>query len=154
MSGRLTWILSLSLAVACLAGIDRHWKLAAQDSTVTPPKDDETKRQDFMRAKLAMVHKIVDGLATEDFELIEEGATELVKISDSAAWQVPNDVYYRYYSANFEHAARALVKVAQAKSIEKATFSYVHVTISCTACHQHVRNAFQVANHDSSSTRR
>jgi len=118
----------------------------AQDKEDPPTSSDEqARRMELMRGKLHSTHKIVDGLATDDFELIAAGASELVKIADSAAWEIPNDVYYRYYSANFEQAARGLIEAAEKKNLEKATFAYVHVTISCTACHQHVRNVFRVA---------
>lgn len=109
------------------------------------PETEPDDLNEFMRSKLAMVHKIVEGLAVEDFSLIEKGARELDAIAESAAWNASRDPYYRNYSANFQHAARGLIEAAKSKSIEKATFSYVHVTISCTACHQHVRGVVRVA---------
>ena len=125
--------------------------LLTQSSSVTgsPALEDATakdpERQEFMRRKLAMVNDIVEGIATEDFDLIEEGAGKLLSLAESAAWKSTKDPYYRHYSANFEQAAKGLISAAKSESVEKATFAYVHVTISCTACHQHVRGTIRVA---------
>lgn len=108
-------------------------------------QEDKTDRKIDMRSKLRMVQKIVEGIATEDYQMIETGGMELVELAESAAWKSAHDPYYKHYSANFEHASRGLIEAAKSKSIEKATFSYVHVTISCTACHQQVRNAVRTA---------
>lgn len=104
-----------------------------------------TERQVFMRTKLLMVQKIVEGIATEDFEMVEKGGVELVALAETAAWKSTRDPFYRHYSANFEQAAKGLIAAAKSESVEKATFAYVHVTISCTACHQHVRNTVRTA---------
>jgi cytochrome c556 len=105
----------------------------------------KSDRQLFMRGKLAMVQKIVEGIATEDFEMIEKGGMELAALAESAAWKSTQDPYYKHYSANFEHAVKGLVAAARSESVEKATFAYVHVTISCTACHQYVRDAVRTS---------
>ena len=103
------------------------------------------ERRMHMRQKLSMVQKIVEGLATDDFELLKKGGMELTAIAETAAWKSTSTPFYRDYSANFEHAVRGLIEAADAKSIEKATFAYVHLTISCTACHQHVRGTIRAA---------
>lgn len=106
---------------------------------------DKTERQLFMRGKLAMVQKIVEGITTEDYEMIDSGGLELATLTESAAWKSDRDPYYQYYSRNFEQAVKGLISAAKSESVEKATFAYVHVTISCTACHQHVRGTVRTA---------
>ncbi|MEZ6132207.1 MAG: hypothetical protein R3C59_26400 [Planctomycetaceae bacterium] len=121
---------------------------AAQPTDTAAGQRDELaigERRMFMRAKLSMVHQIVEGMAAEDFDMVKKGASELVTIAESAAWKSTNDPFYTQYSGNFEHAAKGLIRAAESKSIEKATFAYMHVTMSCTACHQHVRNTTRVA---------
>jgi len=66
-------------------------------------------------------------------------------LSESAAWASDGDPFYRHYSSNFEQAIGSLLKAADAKSPEKVTFAYMHVMVSCTACHQHVRNTVRVS---------
>jgi hypothetical protein len=105
----------------------------------------DAEREGFMKRKLYMVQQIVEGINTEDFDLVEKGGIELLALAESASWQSTKDPYYRHYSANFEHATKGLIEAAESKSVEKTTFAYVHVTISCTACHQHVRGTVRVA---------
>lgn len=99
----------------------------------------------FMHAKLRATHHIIDGLAFEDFNRVEEGAEELLRMTELASWKVRRDPVYMHYSADFERTATRLRDAARAHSIEKATFAYMHLTVSCTTCHQHVRNVVQVA---------
>ncbi|GAB5441059.1 MAG: hypothetical protein Fues2KO_14080 [Fuerstiella sp.] len=111
-------------------------------TSVDPPEPD---RAAFMRGKLKMVQKIVEGLATDDFDLQQAGAMDLLKLSESATWKSLNDPFYRHYSRNFEVAVRGLLDAAKSENPEKATFAYMHVTVSCMACHQHVRSTKRVA---------
>ena len=92
-----------------------------------------------------MVQKIVEGITTEDYEMNDSGGLELATLTESAAWKSDRDPYYQYYSRNFEQAVKGLISAAKSESVEKATFAYVHVTISCTACHQHVRGTVRTA---------
>jgi len=99
----------------------------------------------FMHAKLVATHWIIDGLAFEDFADIEAGADELLRMTELASWKVRRDPLYMHYSADFERTSLRLRDAARARSIEKAAFAYMHLTVSCTTCHQHVRNVVQMA---------
>lgn len=110
-----------------------------------PRTDDDDEAEMFMRSKLSMAHKIIDGLATDDFTLVESGAVELANLADAAAWKRPEDRYYSYYSGSFEQAARRLIDAAQSESPEQSVYAWVGVQFSCTACHQHVRRVHRVA---------
>lgn len=101
--------------------------------------------ESFMHAKLQATHHVIDGLAFEDFSSIENGADELLRMTELASWKVRRDPVYMHYSADFERTATRLRDAARAQSIEKATFAYMHLTVSCTTCHQHVRNVVHVA---------
>ena len=141
--------LRIGIATVFMAGIASFsWSQLATTSAQddTPVVDEKSERQQFMRSKLSMVHKIVEGIATEDYALIEKGGIQLVTLAESAAWKSNRDPYYRHYSANFEHAGKGLIEAAKSKSVEKATFAYVHVTFSCTACHQHVRGIVRISH--------
>lgn len=117
----------------------------AQGKKPVDPGNNKAEQREFMRGKLLMAQKIVEGLATDHFDMIKQGGLELVSIAESAAWKSAQDPFYQYYSANFEQAAKSLVDAANSNSVEKATYAYMHVTISCTACHQHVRETVRLA---------
>ncbi|NQV22912.1 MAG: hypothetical protein HQ518_00970 [Rhodopirellula sp.] len=135
-------------AALALAGLLSFHSIAAENSP--PPAsrvlDAETESGEaFMHAKLTATHLVVDGLAYEDLGRIEKGADELLQITELASWKVRRDSVYMHYAGDFERTATRLRDAARAHSIEKATFAYIHLTVSCTACHQHVRNVVQVA---------
>lgn len=141
------WVV-LATVVAALIGLNHVLLLretAAQDNVRSEEKAQKAELQKFMRGKLAMVQKIVEGLSTEDYKLIQSGGRELVAISESAAWKSVKDPFYGEYSQNFEYSVKGLIEAARSERVDRATFAYVHVTISCTACHQHVRDALRVA---------
>ncbi len=114
-------------------------------TTAQRPSAAELQRRQFMQAKLTTSNQIVKGLATEDFKLLRETAIEWIKIADSSSWKVRRDPLFVQYSRNFQSQAERLRRAAERESIEEATFAYVHATITCTACHQHVRGVIQVA---------
>lgn len=113
-----------------------------QQSTV---KDRSTGQKAFMRKKLSATQKIIEGLATDNFGLIEQAADELLAIRESAQWEVSGDPFYSYYSRDFESRVDELKAAAKKQSPEEATFAYTHVTMSCTACHQRVRRVTRIA---------
>lgn len=137
-----------ALATVALAGVVTFHAFADE---IHPPPASRTldgndgSGKQFMHAKLAAAHRIVDGLAFEDFSQIEGGADELLRMTELASWKVRRDPIYMHYSADFESTALRLKNAARARSIEKATFAYMHLTVSCTACHQHVRDVVQIA---------
>ena len=129
-----------SCVAIALAGLGLSFGQKSNDET------DQTDRQKFMHGKLDMVHRVIDGIAMEDFDLVKKGALELAALSESATFKSENDPFYRHYSAYFERAVRDLIAAAESESVERTTFAYVHVTFSCTACHQHVRGTKRVAS--------
>lgn len=135
-------VLSLAAAFVVTAGLCFEHS-SAQDER---REVSQTKRRKFMRSKLQMVQKVVEGIATEDFDLVKDGGLELAALSESANWYSTRDPFYDFYSSGFEHSVRGLLAAAESESVERTTFAYVHVTMSCTACHQHVREKRRVAN--------
>jgi cytochrome c556 len=100
----------------------------------------------FMRAKLEASSKILEGLTTEDFQKIREGAQTLQKMSAAEKWRVTNDVLYRQYSAEFHKDAEKLLEKANDRNLDGATLAWVECTMSCVRCHNHAR-AIKIAGH-------
>ena len=118
----------------------------APTSVVASPVRQEPDRRDFMLQKLKIVNRVVEGIATDDFELVSKSSFALARLTESAAWLSNRDPFYRHYSQHFEHAIDGLARAADARSPEKVTFAYTHLMISCTACHQHVRNVARLSD--------
>lgn len=95
----------------------------------------------FMRAKLAHSQNVLEGLTTEDFDLIERGAQELSLASLDSNWQVLQTEDYVRQSAEFRRACDSLRTAAQGKNLDGATVAWMDVTLKCVQCHKYVRDA-------------
>ena len=94
-----------------------------------------------MRRKLPHSQKVLEGLATEDFEMIAKHAQELSLLSQATTWQVLQTPDYLDHSTEFRHAADRLTEAARKKNLDGAALAYVDVTMSCINCHKYVRGA-------------
>jgi len=93
----------------------------------------------FMRVKLEASNQILEGLTTENFQMIREGAQTLHKMSSAEKWRVSNDVLYRQYSTEFNREAERLLEKANERNLDGATLAWVECTMSCVRCHKHAR---------------
>jgi len=89
--------------------------------------------------KLDASTKILEGLTTENFAMVGEGAKTLQSMSAAEKWRVSNDVLYRQYSAEFRLHADQLLEKANARNLDGATSAWVECTMSCVRCHHHAR---------------
>ena len=142
---RQTILLGVGLA---LAGLVSFHSIADDTNPPSPARSTRAGTESgaaLMHSKLRATHQIVDGLAFEDFAGIEKGADALIHVGEMASSNVRRNPVYMQYAADFENTAVQLRDAARARSIEKATFAYMHLTVSCAACHRHVRNVIQIA---------
>lgn len=93
----------------------------------------------FMRAKLDHSQKVLEGLTTEDFEMISKSAAQIEVLSQEAAWQVLQTPEYRQQSLEFRRATKSLKDAADKEDMNGATLAYVDLTMKCVKCHQYVR---------------
>ncbi len=98
------------------------------------------KVQTFMRVKLLQSQKVLEGLTTEDYEMIAKGAAQMEILSQDAAWQVLQTAEYRQQSLEFRRSAQALKQAAEKKNMDGAALAYVDVALKCVKCHQYVRD--------------
>lgn len=111
-------------------------------ATCLVPSDaqEPNKVAEFMRAKLTHSQRVLEGLATENYELIAKHAQELSLLSQAATWQVLQTAEYRDRSTEFRRSADALSEAARKKNLEGAALAYVDVTMKCVNCHKYVRH--------------
>ena len=98
------------------------------------------KEQVFMRTKLAHSQKVLEGLATEDFQTIASNSNQLKLISLDANWQVLQTEEYIRQSKEFRRAADRLTEAADKKNLDGAVLAYFQLTQSCVSCHKYVRD--------------
>ncbi len=104
------------------------------------PKKENKALSIFMRKKLAASSMVLEGLAMEDFSLIDEGARKLHQMSETEKWRVRNDPLYREFSEDFQHVTEKLSKAARDEKLDTAALRWMDATMTCIECHQYVRN--------------
>ena len=116
----------------------------------------QTKRnraaKEFMRDKLELSQRVLEGLATEDYDLIIAKGTRLSAMSKEADWRVFENPDYDQQSAIFRRHVGSLVKAAKDKNLDAATLAYVRVTMSCVDCHKLVRGKLVASTDDLRTT--
>lgn len=116
---------------------------------VTPGHSQKTDKVGvFMRAKLQHSQKVIEGLATEDFDMIAKGAQEMSLLSQATTWQVLQTPEYNQHSLEFRRSADALTDAAKKKNLDGAALAYVGVTLNCINCHKYVRKVKQAIVED------
>jgi len=95
--------------------------------------------KEFMRDKLELSQRVLEGLATEDYALIISKGTRLSAMTKDADWRLFENPEYDQQSLTFRRQVDALVKSAKDKNLDAATLAYVRMTMSCVDCHKLVR---------------
>lgn len=94
----------------------------------------------FMQLKLNHSQKLLEGIALEDFALIEKHAQALSTLSRDEMWQVYQTPEYLQYSAEFRRSADEVAAAAKKQNVDGAALAYVGMTLQCVHCHKHVRD--------------
>lgn len=94
----------------------------------------------FMRVKLTHSQDVLEGLAVEDYDLIDRGAQQLSLVSEDASWQVLQTEDYARQSADFRRSCDRLREAARAKNLDGAALAWMEVTMKCVQCHKYIRD--------------
>ncbi|MCA9015091.1 MAG: hypothetical protein KDA77_07135 [Planctomycetaceae bacterium] len=100
--------------------------------------DGEKKLSKFMREKLTSSQQVLEGLMVEDYDLMQKGAQKMIEMSNATEWQVIEGPIFARQSEEFRSAAKQVIKFAKEKNIDGASLSYLHLTMTCIACHKKV----------------
>lgn len=137
---------AMMASVAVVVGISHSNADDSKDATSAKPaaKKPQTKQErdqsEFMRKKLGASNQILEGLVTEDAELIKSGAKILIEMSSAERWQVKNNVMYKQYSNEFLQSAKKLVEAAEKENFDAVALKWMDTTMKCVECHKFVRS--------------
>jgi hypothetical protein len=101
--------------------------------------EEPNKLRDFMRAKLSHSQKVLEGLTTEDYDMIAKNAQAMSLLSQATNWQVLQTQDYLDQSQEFRRASDSLTEAAKKKNLDGAALAYVELTMKCVKCHKYVR---------------
>ncbi len=99
----------------------------------------EPALKDLMRFKLHYAQGVLEGIATENFPLVETNANRLIQLARSGEWKVRPTPEYERFTTDFIRSAEALDKAAKKASADAASVAYFRLTVSCVNCHRHLR---------------
>jgi hypothetical protein len=100
----------------------------------------DKSNQLLMRDKLAQVNRVLEGITLDKFDQVEDAAATLKAISKATSWHiVDQSPQYKRLAKNFQEQATDLERHAKEKNAEAATLDLVRMNITCTHCHQHMR---------------
>lgn len=114
---------------------------AKQAQGKNPAQENVSK---FMQAKLDSSKDVLEGLVTEDFDLIQKGTKKMIEMSNATEWQVVEGPVFAQQSAEFRNAAKEVLNYAQKKNLDGASLSYLHLTMTCIACHKQIKKSVVV----------
>ena len=138
--------LRLSITLGALAVV-AGWAIMGTEKAVSqdqskkklPDAKRDLEQSTFMRKKLEASGQILEGLTTENAEMIARGAKTLVEMSAAEKWQVQHDVMYRQFSGEFQRSAKSLLDAAEKKNFDAAALKWMDTTMKCLECHKFVR---------------
>ncbi len=93
-----------------------------------------------MARKLTSAQKVLEGLALEDYGLIERESQQLHLLSQESDWNVLQTPDYARLSADFRKTTQQLQEAGENKNLDAAGLGYIKLTFTCIECHRHVRN--------------
>ena len=131
----------LPVALIAIAGVVFQSVRAEEEATAKAPKQELS---DFMHLKLVASNQILEGLVTEDTDLVREGAEVLTQMSTAEKWQVSKNVMYLQFSNEVQLNAEKLADAANVKILDRAALRWLDTTMSCIECHRFVRNELVV----------
>lgn len=132
--GRRPFAGAVAVMVVCGAG----WVAAGQAGREASQRPDAVA--DFMRVKLAHCQDVLEGLTTENFDLLGKAAQELSLVSEDASWQVLQTEDYARQSAEFRRSCDRLRQAAKDRNLDGAALAWMEVTMKCVQCHSYVRD--------------
>jgi Tfp pilus assembly protein FimV len=133
---------SYALSMTLFAGFMLVISDGHTEEPQTPKAKALTSNQLLMRDKLVQMNRVLEGITLDNYEQVQESAELLRMISRATSWHVNDPTpQYKRLSENFQEQAADLLRHAKDRSVEAATLDLVRMNITCTQCHQHMRDA-------------
>lgn len=102
----------------------------------------------FMRTKLDASKDVLDGVVTENYLKVRNGAERMLAMSKAAEWNAIQGPVYAQYSSEFRRSVERLMKEADDKDIDGTGLAYMQLTMNCVSCHKYIKGT-QIVQNDS-----
>lgn len=108
-------------------------------ATLAVPPKPRNGTSDVMKFKMHHAQRVLEGITTENFEVLSDSARKLKNLGGQADWQVRATPEYQRLTADFVRTADALHNAAARGNVDAATVAYFQMIVSCTTCHRYLR---------------
>jgi hypothetical protein len=126
-----------SISIVCVLAISSSGE---PQSPKTEKEKQLTSNQLLMRDKLKQMNRVLEGITLNNFGEVQDSANTLGMISRAASWHISDpSARYERLSKNFQEEASDLERHAKERNADAATLDLVRINVTCTACHQHMR---------------
>ena len=102
---------------------------------------DEQGPSFWMAKKLEYSQTILNGLATEDFDKIEQNALAMKGLNRIEYFVRQQPEGYRTQLKIFQYSVNELIRHSEDEDLDGATLAFTQMTISCINCHKQLRSA-------------
>lgn len=136
-----------SIALAAFFAMATTSSTFSDDEPVAPKP---ISRKIFMRIKLHSSAKVLEGIVTRDFDLIDPGAQDMKAMSEASNWPKADDETYTHYGAEFRRLCQKMSEMAKDKNLEGVAFAHIQISNSCISCHDYVHRSLKRTTDDSS----
>jgi hypothetical protein len=116
------------------------WEVIAAEQPKRDLAAEPTDHGGLMRRKLEHTRGMLEGLATEDFALIQKHAKLMNELTTLEQWSRPESLRYRAQLNIFWSANKEMMRHAKDKNLDGAALSYTQMTLSCVNCHKFLRD--------------
>jgi hypothetical protein len=114
--------------------------LLAAVALAADEKEKQKKEPSFwMKQKLKYSQEILNGLATEDYELITKNAMAMKGLNKIEFFVRQKPEGYRTQLKTFQFSLNEVVSNAEDENLDGATLAFTQMTISCVNCHKELR---------------
>lgn len=127
---------------------DKKTETSKKQSTKKDSKAKKPIISKFMRKKMNASNKILEGLVVNRLDLVTEGSTVLLSMSEEEKWRASTNIIYLQHSEEFKRSVKKMNKKAKEGSLDGASLAWIDVTMSCIECHEWVRSSLIAENLD------
>ena len=115
----------------------------SDDAAQAPSQDDaaatDARTPAIMWKKMALAHDLLDALAVNNYDAIEQSADALTLLSEQSDWFIHDTPSYSALSERFRGSTRALAEAAQQRNQMLVSETYFSMVRECLACHRYLR---------------
>jgi hypothetical protein len=99
------------------------------------------KGKELMAAKLKFSQSILEGIALNDFKLIEKNTEELFRVAQVAEFlNYRKGREYELQMLLFKRSIDTITTKSKDKNLDGVMLGYTDMTMTCLKCHQYVRD--------------